>query len=101
MFPVYEPSPNMSLYVPTTSPVTPAFSEHSLHLLGTESLPDLCSPAVSPPRDLPREGPFVEYSAPSDTGDHPLISEGLYHMTSYDSAEVADVDPAYGLQLHC
>ena len=23
-----------------------------------------------------------------------------YRMTSYDSAEVADMDPAYGLQLH-
>ena len=23
-----------------------------------------------------------------------------YRMTSYDRAEVADVDPAYGLQLH-
>ena len=43
-------------------------------------------------RDLSREG------------DLPLISEGLpgclYRMTSYECAEVADVDPAYGLQLH-
>ena len=40
----------------------------------------------------------------SDTGDVPLISDGLpgypYRMTLYDRAEVADVDPAYGLQLH-
>ena len=32
-----------------------------------------------------------------------MISQGLpgypYRMTSYDSAEIADVDPAYGLQL--
>ena len=38
------------------------------------------------------------------TGDLSLISEGLpgfpYRLTSYDSAEVADVDPEYGLQLH-
>ena len=44
------------------------------------------------------------YTALSDTGDIPPISEGLpgcpYRMTSYDRAEVADVDPAYGLQLH-
>ena len=34
----------------------------------------------------------------------PLISDGLpgcpYRMTLYDRAEVADVDPPYGLQLH-
>ena len=64
----------------------------------------MCSPVVSPPRDLSQEGPFDAYSVPSDMGDLPLISEVLsgclYRMTSYDSAEVADVDPAYGLQLH-
>ena len=148
VFPVYEPSPNSSLYVPATSPVTPAFTEGSLHLLGMEFLPpggrapldsllayditlldrdqdlsllpvpllplpddfrllpdtalgqhpvpadgpsqpDLCSTVVSPPRELCREGPFDAYGAPSDTGDHPLISKGLpgcpYRMTSYDS----------------
>ena len=66
--------------------------------------PPFPSPVVSPPRDLSREGLFDAYYAPSDTGDHPLISEGLpgcpYRMTSYDSADVANVDPAYGLQLH-
>ena len=59
---------------------------------------------VSTSRDLSREGPFDAYGATSDTGDLPLISEGLpgcpYRMRSYESAEVADVDPAYGLQLH-
>ena len=53
---------------------------------------------------VPREGPFDVHDATSDTGDIPLISDGLpgcpYRMTSYDRAEVADVDPAYGLQLH-
>ena len=43
-------------------------------------------------------------TSPLDIGDIPLISDGLpgcpYRMTSYDRAEVADVDPAYGLQLH-
>ena len=37
-------------------------------------------------------------------GDVPLISDGLSgcpnRMTSNYRAEVADVDPAYGLQLH-
>ena len=39
VFPVYEPSPDTSLYVPVTSPVTPALSEGPVQLLGTESLP--------------------------------------------------------------
>ena len=56
-----------------------------------------------PPQDLSREGPFDPYCAAADTGDIPLIPAGLpgcqYQMTSYDSSEVADVDPAYGLQL--
>ena len=55
-------------------------------------------------RDLSREGPFDVHGGTSDTGDIPLIPDGLpgcpYRMTSYDRAEVADVDPAYGLQLH-
>ena len=42
--------------------------------------------------------------AAADTGDVPLVPVGLpgcrYRMTFYDSAEVAGVDPAYGLQLH-
>ena len=53
---------------------------------------------------LSREGPFDVHVGTSDTGDAPLISDGLtgypYRMTSHDRAEVADVDPAYGLQLH-
>ena len=53
---------------------------------------------------MSREGPFDAYCASSDTGDHSFISVGLpgcpYHMSSYDSADVADVDPAYELQLH-
>ena len=61
-------------------------------------------PVVCPPQDLSREGPFDPYCTVADTGDVPLVPAGLpwyrYQMTSYDSAEVADVDPAYGLQLH-
>ena len=59
---------------------------------------------ASTPRDLSREGPFDAFCAASDSGDHPLISDGLpgcpYRMTSYARADIADVDPAYGLQLH-
>ena len=40
------------------------------------------------------------YTLVHQTGDVPLISDGLlgcpYRKTSYDRAEVADVDPAYG-----
>ena len=65
---------------------------------------ETCLPVASTPRDFSREGPFDAYGASSDTGDLPLISEGLpgcpYSMTSYKSAEAAEVDPAYGLQLH-
>ena len=38
VLPVYEPSPNLLLYVPATSPVTTALPEGPLQLLGTESL---------------------------------------------------------------
>ena len=33
-----------------------------------------CSPVVSPPRDLSREGPFDVYCVLTDTGDHTLHS---------------------------
>ena len=63
--------------------------------------PEPSSSVVCPRQDLSREGP---YCAADDTGDVPLVPAGLpgcrYRMTSCDSAEVADVDPAYGLQLH-
>ena len=49
-----------------------------------------CAPVASTARDLSREGPFDAYGTSSDTGDLPLISEGLpgcrYHMTSYVGA---------------
>ena len=41
---------------------------------------------------------------PSDTGGHPLISDGLpgcsYHMTSYQEEDAAEVDPTFCVQLH-
>ena len=59
---------------------------------------------VSSPRDLSREGPFYAYCVPSDTGSHPLISEGLpgctYRITSYSEEDIADVEPAFGVHLH-
>ena len=52
---------------------------------------------ASPPRDLSREGPFNAYCAPSDTGDHPLISRRtgeLPILHDVDArADIADVDP--------
>ena len=54
--------------------------------------------------DLFRKGPFDPYCAPADTGDLPLTSTDMpgcwYRMTSYESADVGDVDLAYVLQLH-
>ena len=57
------------------------------------------SPVVPLPIDLSREGPFDAYCALSETGDHPLISKGLPGCP-YRITDVAEVDPAYGLQLH-
>ena len=62
------------------------------------------SSIVPPTPDLSREGPFDPYCTLAGTGDIPLTPTDLpgcrYRMTSYESVEVADVDPAYGLQLH-
>ena len=59
---------------------------------------------VSSLLDLSREGPFDVYCVPSDTGGHPLISDGLpgcpYWMTSYQAEGIAEVDLAFGVQLH-
>ena len=75
----------------------------SISVIGL-SQPDSGAPVVPASGDLSREGPFGVHGGTSDTGDVLLISDGLpgcpYHMTSYDRAEVADVDPAYGLHLH-
>ena len=50
------------------------------------------------------EGPFDAYCVLADTGGHPLILDGLtgcpYHMTSYLEEDIAEVDPAFGVQLH-
>ena len=56
------------------------------------------------PADVSREGPFDAQLAASTSGDVPLVLNSLlgcpYRMTSYDREELADVDPAYELQLH-
>ena len=103
-------------YFPVTSPVVPRLADDPLPNLASDvsrrafqgrwrifsRMTFRC--CVSPPQDLSQEGPFDPYCAVADTGEVPLIPVGLpgcqYRMTSYDSAEVADVDPAYRLQLH-
>ena len=81
----------------------PALVQSSVSVAGPSQM-DAGTPVVPTSGDFSREGPFDVYGATSDTGDIPLIANGLpgypYRMTSYDRAEVADVDPAYGLQLH-
>ena len=58
------------------------------------------STACSSCLDLSREGPFDVYCAPSDTGGHPLILDGLsgspHRMTSYREEDVAESDPTFG-----
>ena len=54
--------------------------------------------------DLSREGAFEVLPGASVVGEVPMVLNSLpgcpYRMTLYDSAEIADVGPAYGLQLH-
>ena len=61
-------------------------------------------PSASASPDLSREGPFDAHLDTAATGDVPLVLDSLpgcqYRMTSYDPTEVANVDPAHGLQLH-
>ena len=65
---------------------------------------DADPPFVSMSVDLSREGPFEVLPGASDMGEVPLVLNSLpgcpYRMTSYDKAQIADVDPAYGLQFH-
>ena len=53
--------------------------------------------SVAPPEDSDSE-------LEDETESHPLISEGLpgcpYRMTSYRKQDIAEVDPAFGVQLH-
>ena len=60
------------------------------------------SAAASP--DLSREGPFDAGQSASLSGAVFCVLDSLPgcqgRMTSYDNADVTNVDPAYGLQLH-
>ena len=60
------------------------------------------SSVVSP--DLSREGPFDASKTASGSGAAPHVLDSLpgcqYRMTSYDTADRKEVDPAYGFQLH-
>ena len=54
--------------------------------------------------DIAREGPFDAYASPMDTEDSPLVTMGFpgcpYWITSYNGLAIADMNPAFGLQLH-
>ena len=71
---------------------------------GCQSLGESLASVDSSPLDVSREGPVDAYCELADTGSQPLISDGLpgcpYHMTSYREEDIADVDPAFGVQLH-
>ena len=72
-------------------------------LLDCSSEPVVTPSAAASP-DLSREGPFDTGQSASVSGAVPLVLDSLpgcqYRMTSYDNADVTNVDPAYGLQLH-
>ena len=88
-----KPSPSLirQSLKPSPSPIRQSRREHR-------------SPAASSSRDRSREGPFDAYCVPLDTGDHLLVSSGLpgcpYRMTSYAGTNVAEVNTAYGIQVH-
>ena len=54
--------------------------------------------------DISGEGPFDAFASPMDTEDSPLVTTGLpgcpYRITSYNGPPIADMNPAFGLQLH-
>ena len=88
VYPVYEVSPDTMCWVPANAPVMPPSSKVSLPPPGAPM-----SLSCSPSRDLSWEGPFDVYFAPLDTGDFPLVSEGLpgcpYRMTSNACTDIA------------
>ena len=92
------PLPDEMLLLPIPIPMQPQSSPER------QSPGESLSSVDSSPLDLSREGPFDAYCESSDAGSHPLISTGLpgcpYRMTSYRLEDVADVDPAFGVQLH-
>ena len=66
--------------------------------------PSVGEPVLVPSVMPPQEGPFDVDQTVSGLGDTPRVLDGLpgcqYRMTSYDSADRPDLDPAYGLHLH-
>ena len=68
------------------------------------SVPVSSVPSVPASPDLSLEGPFDARKCASVSGAAPLVLDSLpgcqYCMTSYDSADASEVDPAFGLQLH-
>ena len=54
--------------------------------------------------DATREGLFEAIASQMDTEDSPLVTMGLpgcpYRITSYAGPALADMNPAFGLQLH-
>ena len=105
------------------SPGSPASTDRfligdSLLMDGPSHLPLLQLPLLPlPDAGVLPPGPVAGPPGPNDhqlsmpashdtavSGDVPLVLDHLpgcqYRMTSYDPTEVADVDPAHGLQLH-
>ena len=67
-------------------------------------LEPVMAPSAAASPDLSQKGPFDVGQSTSVSGTAPLVLDNLlgcqYRMTSYDTAALTDVDPAFGLQLH-
>ena len=99
---------------PMTLPVYTMPTGASL-MMGQSSIPTVLLSGMSPRPvqwstdtdridDATREGLFEAVASPMDTEDSPLVTTGLpgcpYRITSYAGPALADMNPAFGLQLH-
>ena len=95
--PVYT-MPSGLAYIPGQSSVQTVLAS------AASSRPEGWSSNTPRATDIFREGPFDAYTSPMDTEDSPLVTTGLpgcpYQITSYTGPDVADTNPAFGLQLH-
>ena len=99
---------------PMTLPVYTMLTGASL-VTGKSSVPTVLASGMSPrlvqwstgtdrSDDATREGPFDAVTSPMDMEDSPLVTTSLpgcpYQITSYSGPAIADMNPAFGLQLH-
>ena len=80
------------------------YSVQTVMASAASTRPDGWSSDTARITDIAREGPFDAYASPMDTEDSPLVTTGLsgcpYWIMSYNGPAIADMNPAFGLQLH-